>query len=459
ATAADGSTALQWAVFRDDTVAADLLIKAGASVSAPNRYGVSPLIHAATNGNAAMIDRLLTAGADPNTATPAGQSALMTAARVGNAGAVNALLARHADVIARESTRGQTALMWAAAEGNSDAVRALIAAGAEVNARATGPQVVKNEKPDANTSGLLLFLGVKSRRLDTLTPLMFAARRGQLDTARVLLAAGGKVNDATADGTTPLALAIANAHWDMASALIDGGADPNAAQEGWTALHLLARTRKPNLGYVPGVQPSGTVTSLEVAEKLIAKGANVNARQEKPVDDSYRQGQRIGATPFWLAAKYVDVELMKVLLRHGADPALDTKNHTTALMAATGLDMMYLSEDTGTDEDTLEAVRLCLDRVDVNAVNDNGDTALHGASRRGLNSVVQLLVDHGAALDKKNKKALSPFGVAAGAQRGDRQPQTAALLQELMVKKGLPIERIDLETTQDPLKRPATVRQ
>jgi ankyrin repeat protein len=210
---------------------------------------------------------------------------------------------------------------------------------------------------------------------------------------------------------------------------------------------------------LPGAQAAADVTGLRLAERLIAKGADVNAKQTKPVDDAYRQGPRIGATPFWLAAKYVDSELMRVLLKNGADPELTTVNHTTPLMAATGLDMMYLSEDTGSDEETLDAVRLCLDRGDVNAANDNGDTALHGASRRGINAVVQLLVERGAKLDAKNKKGLSPLAVASGAQRGDVQPQTAALLKELMTARGLTIDNLDPEATLDPLKRPARVIQ
>jgi uncharacterized protein len=453
----DGTTALHWAAHRNDADAIDLLLQAGGNAKVRNRYGVTPLALAAAGPSAPVVERLLKAGADPNATLVGGETPLMTASRGGHTDVVRALLAHGADVDARERTRGQTALMWAAAQGHSETIRALLTGGADLKSRATGPTSLRDNKPDANTSGLLLFLGVRAPRLDALTPLMFAVRHGHFDATRVLVDGGADVKDAAPDGTSVLELAIANANYEVADLLLDKGADPTVSANGWTPLHRLARTRKPSLGYIPGIVGAQNPKGLDVARKLIAKGADVNARQVKPVDDSYRQMLRLEATPFWLAAKYVDVALMRLLLDAGADPNLRLKNGTTSLMAAAGVGMLYLSEDTGTDEDTLEAVRLCVERgVDVNAANEDGDTVLHGAARRGLNPVVEFLVERGARLDARNKRKLTPFAVAEGAQRGDRQPHTAKLLRELMIARNIEIEEID-KSLFDPLKRPGPV--
>lgn len=470
----DGSTPLLWGAYNNDVNAVELLVKAGADPTAANRYGVGALTLAASNGNAAILELLLRAGAAPDAAPPGGETPLMTAARGGHAEALKVLLANGAMVDVREGARGQTALMWASAQGYVEAIRALLEAGADVHARATGPAsaavdtppdaeppgAATAERPDSSTAGLLIFLGVRAPRMDRLTPIMFAARAGHREAVRVLIEAGADVNALAPDGTSVLELAIANAQYDTASLLLEKGADATVSGNGWTPLHRLARTRKPNLGYLPGIPSQSSSDSLALAEQLIAKGADVNARQTKAVDDSYRQTPRIGATPFWLAAKYVDVDLMRVLLEHGADPSLSTKNNTTPLMAAAGLDALYLSEDTGSPADTLAAVKLCVESgSDVTAVNDNGDTALHGAARRGVNAVVELLVAGGARLDARNKRDVTPFGVASGAFRGDVQPETAALLREAMVARGIEVEEIDPNATFDPLKRPARIRE
>ena len=458
ATDVDGTTALHWAAHLSHAELVNLLIDSGAKVNAKNRYQVSAASLAATNGNALILDKLLGAGADPNDKAYGGETLLMAASRAGNVEAVDTLLRHGADVDAREETRGQTALMWAAAQGNSEVVGVLLSAGADVNARAAGPGSIRDAKPDANTSSLLLFLGVRAPRLDTFTPLMFAARNGHLDAARVLVEAGAGVNEAVAD-TSVLEIAIANAAYELAAFLVDEGADPAFSANGWTPLHRLARTRKPNLGYIPGIIGADDPGGLELARKLIEKGADVNARQTAPVDDSYRQTERLGATPFWLAAKYVDVELMRVLLDAGADPLISIEDGTTPLMAAAGMHMLYLSEDTGTEEDTVEAVRLCVESgADLNGTNEDGNTPLHGAARRGVNGVVEFLVENGAKLDARNSRDLTPLLVAEGAQRGDRQPHTALLMRELMLARNMEIVEIDREIL-NPLKTPGSIRE
>ena len=227
----DGTTVLHWAVHRDDLDVTDLLIRAGADVRAVNRYGVAPLSLACLNASEAMVAKLLQAGADPETTQPGGETALMTAARTGNAAVVRQLLARGADVNATEEWKGQTALMWAAAENNAAAVKALIAGGADIAARSqVSPGVAE--------------LGNRG-----FTAFTFAARAGAIDAAEVLLEAGASVNETLADGTSALVLAVMSARYEMAAFLLDHGADPNAAAQGWTALHQIVWTRRPNRGF------------------------------------------------------------------------------------------------------------------------------------------------------------------------------------------------------------------
>ena len=448
---ADGTTALHWAAHRESLEAVDLLLRAGANARAANRYGVTPLSVAATSGNAAIIERLLKAGADANAAMPGGETALMTAARTGKADAIRVLVVHGANVNAREATRGQTALMWAAAEGNGAAIRALVEGGADINARATGlvPKTppTPTGKPLAGgqgQGGTNRYVNVGARRIDTLSPLLFAVRRGHTDAVRVLLELGASIKDKAPDGSGPIAIAVANAHYELAGVLLDKGADPSAATEGWTTLHQLVRTRTPSRGRLLPVVAYDSQAGLELAEKLIARGADVNARMTKDVDDGYRLSfDRKGATPFFLAAKGLDVKMMRLLLAHGADPTLTVEDGTTALMGAAGIGSGAPGED-GTDEDALEAVKLCLEvcRNDVNAVTDDGWTALHGAASRGVNAIVQLLIDHGALLNPKTKKeGFTPIQIA-NAWSPDpthvyRQPQTVALLREAMTARAV----------------------
>ena len=443
ATEPDGTTALHWAAYRDHTEIADLLIRAGAHVHAGNRNGVTPLSLACTNGNAAIITRLLDAGADPNTALRGGETALMTAARTGNAAAVTALLAHGANVEARESTRGQTALMWAAAEGHAAAITLLTEAGADVAARSQPPAAgwaygttAANPNP-----------GMKALdRLDRFTPLLFAAQAGHIDAVRALLEGGADVNEGATDGTSALLLAIGNVHFELAALLVDYGADVNASGPGWTALHQLARARNPSIGQWPPPVPTGRMNSLDLAKKLIAHGADVNARATTQIGDWYAERvtlKHAGATPYVVAAKSSDFELMRVLLASGADPLAKTKNGTTALMAAAGVALTRVNEDGGTNADAVEAVKIVLDAgADVNAVNDVGDTALHGAAFRGENAIVELLVNHGAKLDVKNKKGFTPLMVANGEEvKGmnlQPKPWTVAVLRQMMIDRGLP---------------------
>jgi ankyrin repeat protein len=379
-----------------------LLVRARANVNAANRYGVPPLALASTNGNAAIVTLLLEAGADANAAMKGGETALMLAARSGNAETVKALLVRGAKTDARER-RGQTALMWAAAEGNAAVVRVLLEAGADMKATVD--------------SGSTAFF--------------FAVREGHLEVARAFLAAGTDVNamlrrSENAPGVSPLLLAVQNGHFDLAIALVDAGADPNDARSGFTPLHTLAWVRKPDSSDNSDPAPAtasgvGHLTSLEFVREIVKRGAKVNFRLPKGAPRQPNTSSRIeseGATPFLFAADRSDVPLMRVLLELGADPLQPNLNNTTPLMAAAGLGTTEPLEEAGEENEALEAVNLLLDLgADINAINNEGDTAMHGAAYNIYPSVVELLARRGAdpqVWSRPDKFGRTPLFLAEG---------------------------------------------
>jgi ankyrin repeat protein/mono/diheme cytochrome c family protein len=417
----DGTTALHWAVQNGHAEMVDLLIRSGAKVAAANRYGVTPLTVACTAGNAAIVERLLAAGADANGALADGETPLMTAARTGSAETIKALIARGASINARERRKGQNALMWAAAENNVAAIRALIEAGADVNERSTG---------------------------GSFTAYLFAIRAGHIDAARALVDAGVDVNQSMPDGTSALVLAVMNAHYELAAALLDKGANPNADKQGWTALHQIAWSRRHNAGFnLPGPVATGGLDSLDLVRTLVQKGGNVNARMTKePRDGNRNQLNRIGSTPFLMAAKSDDVPLMRALLDNGANPSLTTERGTTALMAAAGVGIWAPGENPGTHDEALAAVKLALEvgGGKVHDIDQDGETALHGAVYRGgAIPVIQFLIDKGAALDVKNKRGWTPVVVADGVEYTPavlkRYPEAAALLRKTMRDRGMAV--------------------
>jgi uncharacterized protein len=453
ASAADGTTALHWAAQVGNDAIAKLLLDARATVDQPNRYGVRPLLLASESGSFAVIKLLLDRNADPNGANPASETPLMLASRSGSVESVRLLLARGADVNARETLRGQTALMWAAAEGHEEVIEALIAGGADVSAAARGPQA-KVQSRD------VYFKPTRSNRLDAFTPLLFAVQQGRIAAARTLLRHGAWVNESAPDGTSALVLAIANGHYELASILLDEGADPNLAGQGWNALVQVVRTKNPSIGQAPRVVPTGSVSPMELAKKLIAWGVDIDAPITQQIRDRYRTHMdMVGATAYLMAAKAADAEMMKLLLTAGANPQVTTKAGRTALMVAAGIDMWYVNEDSGTNEDALEALKVALAAgADVNAVNNDGETALHGAAFRGSNEMVQLLVDAGAKLDVVSKLGFTPLMVANGDQRIScnlqRRPWTVELLTKIMTDRGIPIKvRTDEEKFRDGVSR------
>ena len=435
-TAPDGSTALHWAVERDDEAMAALLLQSGANPKAVNRYGVPPMAIAAANGNAPILVRLLAAGADPNVGLSADETPLMTAARAGRADAVRVLLAHGAAVNARDK-RGQTPLMWAAARNNGGVIRLLVEAGADLTVRT-------NNQPTGRAAQMTIF---NAPAPTGFTALLFAVRAGAIDATAALLDAGAEINDTLSDGESALVVATANAHWQLAELLLDRGADPTLAGAGWNALHQTVHSRRPNLGYTPGPVPTGNVDSLVVVKKLLARGIDVNARMTRNgmKDGQRNRVNRLGATAFFLAAKNTDMEVLTLLAGAGANANIRSADGTTPLMVAAGLAMWYVGEDGGSlpgqEDEAVEAVKLCVALGnDVNAANDAGETPMHGAAFRGVNPIVEFLVAKGAKLDPRDVRGWTPFTVANGISYGDvfkQQPQTAKLLEELMTARGL----------------------
>jgi uncharacterized protein len=439
-TAADGMTALHWAVQHDDVAMVESLIRAGANVQSVNRYGIRPLALAAVNGNAGTLKLLLDAGADPNSGLSQDETAVMAAARTGKVEPLKLLLAHGANLNARDA-RGQTALMWAAAKNNGAAVRLLVEAGADINVRTNSP----------NKGGRYAEMSVFNSPAPTgFTALLFAVRAGSIEGTRALLDAGADINDKLSDGESTLVVATANAHWELADFLLDRGADPNAAGAGWNALHQTIHSRRPNLGYTPGPVPTGSLDSINLVKKMIARGVDLDARMMKNgmKDGQRNRVNRLGATAFFLAAKNVDIEVMKVLADAGADARMPSADGTTPLMVAAGLHMWYVGEDGGSlpgqESEALEAVKLCVTRGnDVNATNQAGETAMHGAAFRGVNPIVEFLLEKGAKIDAKDHRGWTPYTVANGISYGDvfkQQPQTAGLIEKLMKARGLSIE-------------------
>ena len=458
----DGTTALHWAANLGDSETVTLLVQAGADVRAENRYGVTPLSLACASGNASVsvIAQLLDAGADANHALRAGETPLMTAARTATADVIEVLLAHGADPNVREPVRGQTSLMWAAAVGNVEAIEALLAGGADL--------VAVSEERDFRfrNSGNGGVGRAPAASMIQFSPLMFAVRGGHLDAVRTLLDAGAAANDAIPDGTSALIVAIINAHWELAAYLLDRGADPNGMASGWSPLHQIARSRSLTVGHVPQPVQTGRLSSLDLTKKLLAMGADVNARltRDGMRADGYRTKlPRIGATPYLLAAKGVDHELMRLLLVYGADPLLTNDVGMRPLMVAAGVALHSPGEDTGTHEDALEAVKLAFSvDPDVSYADERGHTALHGAARRGAVPVVEFLVEQGAKLDATVLRdnfigqkygttgdfAWTPLTIALGRQRDghpiflgeQRMLPVASVLFQAMRDQGVPID-------------------
>jgi ankyrin repeat protein len=438
----DQATALHWAVHLDDGAAVDLLLRAGARADVADDTGATPLYLACVNGNAEIVTKLLDAGANAKASLLSGETALMTCAHSGNANAVRALLRRGAavDVInARESSHNQTALMWAAAESHPDVVAVLLEGGADVRARSREyAQTVTSEVTQRAGREELNYTISRGGS----TALLFAARSGDAESARLLIEAGADVNDALPDGSSALIVAAHSGHARVAGILLDKGANVNADSVGYTALH--AAVLRSDLALVKG---------------LLAHGANPNAPITKgtPVrrnsQDFELPKTLMGATPYLLAAKFLEPDIMRALAAGGADTRMRMKDGATPLMAAAGMGIVAPAQDEkrGTDRRglaildggivepesrVLEAIHTALTLgSDIDATNPSGETALHIAAAQGYDTVVAALVERGANLNARNARGQTPLGALVARKSPSSTSKTSSTI-ELLRKLG-----------------------
>jgi ankyrin len=560
----DGATALHWAMYRNDTELADMLIGAGANVKAANRDGVTPLAMAALYGNPAMILKLLKAGADSKEVGPNGQTALMLAARNGNADAVKVLIEGGANLNARETLRGTTALMWAVEQRHPAAVKALLDGGADYKMKSGGAGLPRNYlAPRVNTAAVkqaqeryaraaangrtyeeqlkwerengqfsgpptigeqlarfqngqpaaaeaqqqpqaaqpaatgrgrgrggagrggagaaaggagerrgagedetddneVVVAGLVGSGGGGLTALVFAAREGDLESAKLLIAAGADVNQTTEYAWTPLLTATNNRHYALGEYLIQHGADVNKANKGnWTPLYLATDNRNIEGGDYPVPKPD--IDHLEYIKFLLEHGADPNGRaKDNTLTRTIFTMQWFfedGCTPFVRASQSSDTDLMQLLLDWGADPFIRTEFGDTALTAAGGIGWVEGVTYERSAKENFEAVKMLVYLgLDVNGANNDGRTALMGAALKGRNDVVQFLVDHGAKLDQRDNgsrdtgTASSKLAghtwdaldyadglVRVGVQSAVNRPETAALIRKMMTERGMKV--------------------
>jgi len=411
---ADGTTPLAWAVYNDDLQSAQRLLRAGANPNAANRYGVTPLSLAATNRNAALAKALLDAGADANATLPDSTTLLMTAARTGNPEIVRLLIEHGADVNAKGAPYGETALVWAAEENHPEAEQVLIAHGADVNARTN---MLERAKDRFGLEGVLTILPHGSW-----TPLMYAARQGSIDAARTLVDAGANLNLTDPDSTTAVMIAIINGHFDTAAMLTEKGADPNLTDTSGSGA-LYAAVDVDTLGEVFGrpERPStDKLSAVDLMKVLLAHGADPNAKLKTPsLQRAHTPGEptlNTGTTPLMRAAKNGDAAAIRLLLEHAADPNARQKNGSTALMLAAGLGRgtSAFTKDYATEGELLESVKVLIAAgADVNALDDAGETPLHYGAQAS-DDIVKYLAEKGAKLDVKDKKGRTPVEMALG---------------------------------------------
>ena len=510
----DGTTALHWAAYHGDLTAAAALLRARANPNAVTGTGMTPLSLACEAGNAELVKLLLKAHADVNQTLANGETPLMMAARTGRVPVIEMLLAKGAKIDEREKLRGTTALMWAAANSNIDAVRVLIAKGADVNAHSAttppgrrpyladsgrariqefidgkgqGGTVVAIDAPDAKVTNDPGAAAQAHQRLEEervvakrtiasfpspdtghrsdkqwggLTPLLFAAREGNLETVKVLLDAGVDVNQKSEYGWTALLVATHNRFYRLGSWLLEHGADPNLANEGgWTPLYIATDNRNIEGGDYPTRKPD--IDHLDYIKLLLAKKANPNLRMHSSTETrtvfTHQWLLEEGATPFLRAAQSGDIVLLKLLLEHGADPSVSTDAKVTPLMVASGIGWVQGVTYEWSPAATLETVKLLLDLgADVNAQDLlDGRTALMGAAHKGRNDVIELLVQHGADLSMRDIGSRDSIHALAGVrwqaidyadglvrvgvQSAIAHPETSALLRKLMKERKMAV--------------------
>ncbi len=518
ATEPDGTTALHRAAYHGDVAATKALLKKGAKAAAVTDTGMTPLELACEAGNAEIVRLLLRAGADANQTLRNGETPLMMAARTGSVPVLEVLLAHGAKIDEREKLRGTTALMWAAANSNPEAVRLLVTKGADLNARSatvapgrrpylappgreriqefidgTGLRgaVVEQEAPDTVKPGseptpeeraaakhrfeaqqaaakaalskvpnTAKYAQRGDKQFGGLTPLLFAAREGDLESVKILLNAGADVNQTSEYGWTALLTATQNRFYQLGVYLIERGANPNLANEGgWNPLYIATDNRNIERGEYPTRKPD--MDHLDFIKRLLAAGANPNQRMRSSTETrtvfTHQWLFEEGATPFLRAAQSGDVVLMKLLLERGADPSIATDHNVTPLMVASGIGWVEGVTYEWSPQATYDAVKLILELgANVNAQDTlDGRTALMGAAHKGRNDVVELLVKNGADLairDIGSRDSIHVLSgitwqaidyadglVRVGVQSAIAHPETSALLRRLMKERKLPV--------------------
>ena len=409
----DGATALHWAVHLDDLNTAEFLLRSGARPNTSNDTGVTPLYLACMNRNAVMVDKLLAAGANPNAALHKGETVLMMCARSGNPAAVKALLIHGADVNATEPVHSQNALMWAVAQRRPQVVEVLLEAGANFRTRSRAyPQVVTAEETQRAGREELNYTVLRGGS----TPLLFAARSGDVESARLLLRAGASPNEALPDGASALIVAAHSGHGPVGALLLEQGADPNAAAIGYTPLH--AAVLRGDLALVQALLKHGANPNRPIIRGTPSRRANGHQFE--------LLGPLVGATPYVQAAQYLEVGIMRALGAAGADTRLPKADGTTPLMLAVGMlasqavdrrSHRVLDGAKVEDEsDVLPVVAAAIELgSDINAVNAQGETALHSAAAQGFSRVVLLLAEKGSDLNVRNKRGQTPLTAAISA--------------------------------------------
>jgi len=444
----DGTTALHWAVRANDLEMTEMLLNAGAKASAANQSGATPMLLASMNGSPAILERLIQAGADPNASvSETGDTPLMMAARTGKVDAVKVLLDHGAKVNTKETWGGTTALMWSVAELHPDVARLLVEHGADVNAKS-------NFVPSASGRGFEGTSAVSPKSNQSteefasgwMTPLMFAARENDLESARILIQAGADVNALGADGKDALGLALFDGSYDVASLLIDSHANVNHADaQRFTPLFWAVDRR--NMETAPNFPWMVTTDPLPLIKKLLDAGANPNALVNNTPRARMREGSPriVYATALMRAAFAGDIELVKLLLAHGADPHIQSSDRETTLAAACGLAFINGYHRQRPSAERLEVVKLMVDLgEDINHADSYGITPLMAAANLGDINIVRYLIDKGADLSahdlgKKNDgnfgssvEPLMPVDYAIGV--GTFVPNNAVIMHEDVVK-------------------------
>lgn len=431
ATDVEGMTALIWAAHWNDLELVRALLAAGASPSVKSAFDDSALYEACTNGNAAMVEVLLKAGADANASRGEGETALMSASRTGNVETVKVLLAHGADPKAKESWRHETALMWGAAENHTDVVRALIAAGADVNARS-----IVWDWPKLKLRSGDLGVALPDGGLSTL---MYAARQGAVEPARLLAEAGADLNYKEPQGYTALLISILNGQYELASMLIDKGAKIDDG-----ALRLTVEVRDMDKSDKhPAPTDYGKLHSLDFMKVLIDHGAALDGefKPRLPQRAIMEGGGPAIGSPLYRAARSTDLEAIRILLERGANPKYTTQNHSTALMAAAGQNFNKETGTGGEQKDAIEAIKMLMAKgVDVNAANDLGQTAMHFAAQKGSEKVIEFLAENGANIDAKDKRGKTPLDIASGIGLGGNsegvpEEEALAVLKKLQARR------------------------